>query len=250
MDKKRFTLIELLVVIAIIAILAAILLPALQSARERGRLASCTGNLKQQGVMTGQYTAANLEYLPIFSGWSYSWQVRLLGIYPPQKITINKLGPFIDPSLKATQTNADTAGQFYPSTGYGVNYRYLAGLGAESGVPSAIRNNYSSAKVSTLNSPSKGYWVMDTLQWSYRGVIEQGKKDYTGYYRVIEYSSSVKTAYGFPDARRHRGNLNILYVDGHVAAMRATYHEPYKALGSYNVVGWTAGRREITTKNK
>ena len=248
MHKKQFTLIELLVVIAIIAILAAILLPALQSARERGRLANCTSNLKQQGVMTAQYTTANEEFLPIFSGWSYSWQVRLLGIYKPQKIKVSQLGAFVDPSLRSSQTNADTAGQFYPSTGYGVNYRYLAGLGAESGVPKAIRDNFSSAKVSTLSHPSKGYWVMDVLQWSYRGVVEKGKKDYTGYYRVIEYSSSVSTAYGFPDARRHRGNLNILYVDGHVAAMKATYQEPYKSLGSYSVVGWTAGRRGVNTK--
>ena len=120
---KKFTLIELLVVIAIIAILAAMLMPALQSARARGRTISCVNILKQIGSGVNLYVEDSNQYKPCAiwndaSTTNYGYHYKQLG---GDETVKRWLPAYVKDNYNNFWKCAEVALQNVSSSSYGMN---------------------------------------------------------------------------------------------------------------------------------
>lgn len=195
--KLRFTLIELLITIAIIAILAAILLPALNSSRAAALAASCRNNQKQLGLLFSLYSGDSDGIIPI----SYcavndiQWSVQF---FPA-----DKLPKYI--SCPAVSSQKKNKGNTYGSTvmlGLGTPYNTFHGN------PSMEKNDDEGGAsqrwfdTKVLRHASSYWFLSDSIYFS--GTQEGSEA----------YNPSVYSNAGFH--YRHKGALNGLFADGHV----------------------------------
>ncbi len=218
--KNKFTLIELLVVIAIIAILAAMLLPALGKAKALAMKASCSGNLKQCSLAMIMYSNRNDGYIQLNThdgnGWSWPWYgaktiLEELGCAPYsesatnialRQVTLCPVGVDFDSTLQS----AAAYGVIFLSQG---DLEAFANDKAELFFPGPNGGSY--LKSTSVSNPTGYILLMDCV---YGPNFEDTENPTTGnqaywYWRSVPENSGLLGV--------HNGEANLAYLDGHVA---------------------------------
>ena len=220
--KRRFSLIELLVTIAVIAILAGLLLPALNAAREKGRGIACMANLKQIGMFLLSYADDNDSWSPqaidtAFQSGSatitQTWQDRLMFYYMPNIPVSNlhhvetkdgkrKIRPiFACPGVgNAEFPQSDTSSVYRH---YGIN-QHMAEH-AKINIPA-----YSGQRLAKLRSPSRRSWAADRGVNTRTQVLDENVFYITG--------GAWKLTQGYNIGYRHVDYANFVFADGHTAS--------------------------------
>ncbi len=227
-EKKDFTLIELLVVIAIIAILAAMLLPALKNARETAKKSNCVSNFKQLGNGTIYYTNDFDNYLPTWNNWTECIADEMGMSYPsprPGEVSCNQ-GIFLCPSTKepGDVNNGWRATTTYNGELFGSSYNptlCATSLEKTSLYPGGwvlYHNSYKAASGPThkrlIKVPDNSVIMHEQPLFA----INWERVTTSDYNRVI-YTNDLSNL-GYATAYRHLNNANFLFKDGHVEGFK------------------------------
>ena len=265
--RSAFTLIELLVVIAIIAILAAMLLPALSNTKEMGKKILCANNMKQVGALHGQYTNSNddfivpdvqpgvlekggnwkggtnvtQDYPEWFNAKVVFWPVALCKQIPGWKYTgggvNNNYGPYhswLHPVVKCPN-GFSTGAWYYRETG---SFYNIFSYSLQDGIPYGIPNSIT--RITQMKMPAKtvfmyeqgGYPMADDFGFN-PGTYIPGSAGVDSTSRGINGALTSTYTIRRNDAVRGRHNrtVNLLFMDGHVENIKSGVY--YKTRYTY-----------------